>query len=90
MTKIDSETLKPKQHFEILDGLSGVAALSIVLFHFMEIVIAPGKNFIAHGFFTVDFFFCLTGLVIAYAYHQELIEKMGIAAFFKIIKDKNY
>lgn len=38
MAKIDTEILKVKQHFEILDGLSGVAALSIVLFHFMEIL----------------------------------------------------
>ncbi len=83
MTKIDSTILKPKRHFEILDGLRGIAALSIVLFHFMEIVYQPSKNFIAHGFLAVDFFFCLSGFVIAYAYHQERIEKMGIAAFFK-------
>ena len=83
MTKIESEILKPKQHFEILDGLRGIAALAIVLFHFMEIVYAPSKNFIAHGFLAVDFFFCLSGFVIAYAYHQDRIEKMGIAAFFK-------
>jgi peptidoglycan/LPS O-acetylase OafA/YrhL len=83
MTKIDSTILKPKQHFQILDGLRGIAALSIVLFHFMEIVYQPSKNFIAHGFLAVDFFFCLSGFVIAYAYHQERIEKMGIAAFFK-------
>jgi peptidoglycan/LPS O-acetylase OafA/YrhL len=83
MTKIDSEILKPKQHFEILDGLRGIAALSIVLFHFMEIVYQPSKNFIAHGFLAVDFFFCLSGFVIAYAYHQERIEKMGITEFFK-------
>lgn len=83
MTKIDSAILKQKQHFEILDGLRGIAALSIVLFHFMEIVYQPSKNFIAHGFLAVDFFFCLSGFVIAYAYHQERIEKMGIAAFFK-------
>ncbi|WKL43986.1 acyltransferase [Flavobacterium sp. ZE23DGlu08] len=83
MTQIDTTILKPKQHFEILDGLRGIAALSIVLFHFMEIVYQPSKNFIAHGFLAVDFFFCLSGFVIAYAYHQERIEKMGIAAFFK-------
>jgi peptidoglycan/LPS O-acetylase OafA/YrhL len=83
MTKIYSTILKSKQHFEILDGLRGIAALAIVLFHFMEIVYQPSKNFIAHGFLAVDFFFCLSGFVIAYAYHQDRIEKMGIAAFFK-------
>ena len=75
--------LKTKQHFEILDGLRGVAALSIVVFHFMEWIYSdPGKNFIGHGFLAVDFFFCLSGFVIAYAY-DDRIEKMGLAAFFK-------
>ena len=82
MTKIDTEILKTKPHFEILDGLRGVAALAIVIFHFMEIVYLPNKNFIAHGFLAVDFFFCLSGFVIAYAY-QDRVGKMGITAFFK-------
>lgn len=75
--------LKPKKHFEILDGLRGMAALSIVVFHFMEWVYSdPGKNFIAHGFLAVDFFFCLSGFVIGYAY-DDRIGKMGITEFFK-------
>ena len=28
--------LETKQHFEILDGLRGIAALAVVTFHFME------------------------------------------------------
>lgn len=79
---LNSEILKTKQHFEILDGLRGVAAIAIVLFHFMEMVYAPSKNFIAHGFLAVDFFFCLSGFVIAYAY-DDRIGKMGIKEFFK-------
>lgn len=75
------EILETKQHFEILDGLRGIAALAIVIFHFMEMVYPPGENFIAHGFLAVDFFFCLSGFVIAYAYDDRL-QKMGIAAFF--------
>ena len=43
--------LQTKQHFEILDGLRGVAALAVVAFHFMEWVYTPGDNFIGHGFF---------------------------------------
>lgn len=51
-------TLATKKHFEILDGLRGVAALAVVLFHFMEWVYTePSKNFIGHGFLAVDFFF---------------------------------
>ncbi|TKC56510.1 acyltransferase [Pedobacter hiemivivus] len=79
---LNPEILKTKQHFEILDGLRGVAALAIVVFHFMEMVYLPAKNFIAHGFLAVDFFFCLSGFVIAYAY-DDRIGKMGIKEFFK-------
>jgi peptidoglycan/LPS O-acetylase OafA/YrhL len=82
MTKTTPNLLKTKQHFEILDGLRGVAALAIVLFHFMEIVYPPVENFIAHGFLAVDFFFCLSGFVIAYAY-DDRIGKMGVVEFFK-------
>lgn len=74
--------LQTKQHFEILDGLRGVAALAVVLFHFMEWVYTdPGKNFIGHGFLAVDFFFCLSGFVIGYAY-DDRIAKMGLRKFF--------
>lgn len=76
------ELLKTKQHFEILDGLRGIAAIAVVIFHFMEVVYTPDKNFIAHGFLAVDFFFCLSGFVIGYAY-DDRIKKMGLLTFFK-------
>ncbi|MFP5079677.1 acyltransferase family protein [Pedobacter sp. JCM 36344] len=76
-------TLQTKQHFEILDGLRGVAALAVVTFHFMEWVYTdPSKNFIGHGFLAVDFFFCLSGFVIGYAY-DDRIAKMGILMFLR-------
>lgn len=80
--QLSPDILKTKQHFEILDGLRGIAAIAIVVFHFMEMVYPPGENFIAHGFLAVDFFFCLSGFVIAYAYDDRL-QKMGIKEFFK-------
>ena len=77
------EILKTKQHFEILDGLRGVAAISVVVFHFMEVIISDySKNFIGNGFLAVDFFFCLSGFVIGYAYDTR-IAKMGVLPFFK-------
>ncbi|RZM19178.1 MAG: acyltransferase [Pedobacter sp.] len=81
-TTLNPEILKTKQHFEILDGLRGVAAIAIVIFHFMEMVYEFKLNFIGHGFLAVDFFFCLSGFVIAYAY-DDRIGKMGVTEFFK-------
>jgi peptidoglycan/LPS O-acetylase OafA/YrhL len=73
--------LPTKQHFVILDGLRGIAALGVVIFHFMEWVYPPDQNFIGHGFLAVDFFFCLSGFVIGYAY-DDRIGQMGKRAFF--------
>jgi len=78
------EVLKTKAHFEILDGLRGLAAIVVVFYHFMEIAITDySKNFIAHGYLAVDFFFCLSGLVIAYAYDNRA-EKLGVFSFIKL------
>src|SRR5215510_13487127 len=78
------DLLKTKQHFAILDGLRGVAALAVVIFHFMEWIFTdPSTNFIGHGFLAVDFFFCLSGFVIGYAY-DDRIRKIGVKEFFRL------
>lgn len=83
MNKVNTDVLKTKPHFEVLDGLRGVAAVAIVVFHFMEWIYADAsKNFIGHGFLAVDFFFCLSGFVIGYAY-DDRIGKMKVGEFFK-------
>ncbi len=82
MQQADTGILQTRPHFDMLDGLRGIAALAVVLFHFMEIVFTDySKNFIGHGFLAVDFFFCLSGFVIGYAYDTR-IEKMGLRSFF--------
>lgn len=75
--------VNPKRHFEVLDGLRGIAALGVVLFHFMEIA-APDyrDSFIPHSYLAVDFFFCLSGFVLAYAYDGRLIQ-MGKWSFIQ-------
>lgn len=81
--QLQTELLKPRQHYKALDGLRGIAALSVVTFHFMEMAIYNySKLFIGHGFLAVDFFFCLSGFVIAYAY-DDRVGKLGIAEFLK-------
>lgn len=72
-----------RKHFEVLDGLRGIAALAVVIFHFMEWIEPDySKSFIGHGFLAVDFFFCLSGFVIAYAY-DDRIGKLGLREFFR-------
>ncbi|GAB2528942.1 acyltransferase family protein [Spirosoma aerophilum] len=84
MGELNSAIIHTKPHFAILDGLRGVAALAIVIFHFMEWVYPdPSGNFIAHGFLAVDFFFCLSGFVIGYAY-DDRIRQIGLATFFRL------
>lgn len=73
-----------KPHYEILDGLRGVAALLVVLFHVFE-VHSHGdhsKQIINHGYLAVDFFFLLSGYVISYAYDDRW-GKMTLKDFFK-------
>lgn len=72
-----------RQHFPALDGLRGVAAVAVVTFHFMEMVIGDySKLFIGHGWLAVDFFFCLSGFVIGYAY-DDRVGSMGIWKFVR-------
>jgi peptidoglycan/LPS O-acetylase OafA/YrhL len=78
-----SEVRRTRPHFVVLDGLRGVAAVGVVIFHFMEMVIWNySKLWIGHGFLAVDFFFCLSGFVMGYAYDDRL-EKMGLLSFLK-------
>jgi peptidoglycan/LPS O-acetylase OafA/YrhL len=67
-----STYLESKSHYEILDGLRGVASVLVVVFHVLETY--SGDRFhqiINHGYLAVDFFFVLSGFVVAYAYDDR-------------------
>jgi peptidoglycan/LPS O-acetylase OafA/YrhL len=60
-----------KKHFEALDGLRGVAAISVVAYHAGH---AFGVKYLfPRGYLAVDFFFALSGFVIATAYERRLL-----------------
>ncbi|MEG1507285.1 MAG: acyltransferase, partial [Akkermansia sp.] len=61
-----------KQHYNILDGLRGIAAITVVWFHIFE-AYATGHldQMINHGYLAVDFFFILSGFVVGYAYDDR-------------------
>ena len=80
-----SSTFKDtKSHYEILDGLRGIAAIVVVMFHILETFSGGDhtKQLINHGYLAVDFFFVLSGFVIGYAYDNRW-DKMTLGNFFK-------
>jgi peptidoglycan/LPS O-acetylase OafA/YrhL len=77
-------SLQTKSHYQILDGLRGVAALIVVMFHTFE-PYSKGdhsKQILNHGYLAVDFFFLLSGFVVAYAYDDRW-GKMSQWDFYK-------
>ena len=72
-----------KPRYEILDGLRGVAALMVIIYHCFETYIPQiGTQVINHGYLAVDFFFVLSGFVIGYAYDDRW-DRMTTWGFFK-------
>ncbi len=79
----ESIYLESKPRYEILDGLRGVAALMVVIFHCFETYVPVFKTQIVnHGYLAVDFFFVLSGFVIGYAYDDRW-DRMTTWGFFK-------
>lgn len=61
-----------RPRLELLDGLRGVGALLVILFHFGEaFATSPLNQFMNHAYLAVDFFFVLSGFVIGYAYDSR-------------------
>ena len=67
------------RRYETLDGLRGVAAIAVVVFHLNGLKLEP--NLVPHGYLAVDFFFVLSGFVVAYAYEEALRTSLSLRAF---------
>ncbi len=77
-------------HFEFIDGLRGIAASWVVLFHLyvgtLEIPLArviprPLGFFFAHGALGVQIFFVISGFVIAYSLRRATITRSYVLNF---------
>lgn len=64
--------------FVALDALRGVAALVVVEFHVV------GSVIVTHGYLAVDFFFLLSGFVLALAYQERLDAGWSTLSFLKV------
>lgn len=80
-----------KPHYELLDGLRGVAALLVVFHHVFEGYAFAGSvggvsdgtlTHLNHGYLAVDFFFLLSGFVIGYAYDDRWQRGFTMRDFF--------
>lgn len=69
----------PQRKFQTLDGLRGLAAAAVVMFHlhhFFPAIWRPVSAYLA-----VDLFFALSGFVLAEAYARRLDEGLSFRAF---------
>jgi len=78
-------TSSGKEHFEVLDGLRGSAAFLIVIFHLFNYSFGwdTSLSLVRHAYLAVDFFFGLSGFVVAYAYDDRWT-RMSVLQFFRI------
>lgn len=68
------------KRYDTLDALRGVAALAVVVFHLNLVRLEP--SLLPGAYLAVDFFFILSGFVLAAAYEQALEAQLSLRAFF--------
>lgn len=71
----------PDRRFATLDGMRGVAAICVMMLHSAD----PGlRTLVGSGYLAVDFFFMLSGFVLAFAYSPRLERGLGAGEFFAL------
>ncbi len=68
--------------FQTLDAFRMVAALSVVVYHFR--LWFPDIRILDHAYLAVDFFFVLSGFVVAHAYEHDLRRSLKIRQLLAI------
>jgi peptidoglycan/LPS O-acetylase OafA/YrhL len=67
--------------FDVLDSWRGVAACMVALSHFAVATHVVGSAFVNGCYLFVDFFFVLSGFVIAANYEQRFLDGFGLTRF---------
>ena len=72
-----------KERFHVLDAFRGIFSFIVVFYHMREMnsSLFIQNNFVAHGYLFVDFFFVLSGFVIAYNYDNRLTNYTQLTSF---------
>lgn len=76
-----SADITPKQRFVVLDGMRGLAALVVITDHVASPVL---MNLLPGRYLAVDFFFVLSGFVLAHVYAERLKSGLSLASFMRI------
>jgi peptidoglycan/LPS O-acetylase OafA/YrhL len=74
-------TVYAHHSFKMLDGMRGVAAMGVVLYHLSQML---SLHLFRAGYLAVDIFFCLSGFVIAHAYERRLLGGLSPLRFAAI------
>ncbi len=69
------------ERFQVLDSWRGICALLVALFHFPTASAISQSRFVGSSYLFVDFFFVLSGFVIASSYAERLSQPAQVARF---------
>lgn len=76
-----SADIAPKERFVVLDGMRGLAALVVITDHVASPVL---MNLLPGRYLAVDFFFVLSGFVLAHVYGERLKSGLSFNGFMHI------
>jgi len=80
-SRMVSSDVAGKERFAVLDGMRGLAALAVITDHVpstLMTTLLPGR------YLAVDFFFVLSGFVLAHVYAERLKSGLTLGAFMRI------
>jgi peptidoglycan/LPS O-acetylase OafA/YrhL len=76
-----SKTIRGAHRFVVLDGIRGLAAIAVMFYHFFQkntfVIAGTNCDLLSNSVLAVDFFFMLSGFVIAYSYGNKLFSSMS-------------
>lgn len=77
---------KAAGRFQGLDALRGVCALLVALYHFNSPGLITASPLVRHSYIFVDYFFVLSGFVIAYSYGERIENRQISVAKFMALR----